>query len=95
MKCCYEGCQEGHFCYGYHPAEWIPSDEGGYWIGDEYEWGACPCCEGVNFENCPKCSHLTKDAPDVVESAASSELFQAESESTSQEVILPATTQVI
>ncbi len=40
-------------------------------------------------------SGLTKHAPDVVESAASSELVQAESESTSEEGTTPATTQVM
>lgn len=40
-------------------------------------------------------SILTKDAPDAVESAASSELIQASALSTSQAVVLPATTQVI
>jgi hypothetical protein len=44
MKCHYEGCQKGNFCYGYHPET------------DEYEWGACPCCGGYSWENCPKCS---------------------------------------
>lgn len=40
-------------------------------------------------------AQLTKHAPDVVESAASSELVQAESESTSEADTTPATTQVM
>jgi hypothetical protein len=42
-NCKYEGCQEGHFCFGYHEEY------------DEYEWGACPCCDGRNWKNCPNC----------------------------------------
>ena len=59
MKCKYKGCDKGHFCYGYSPEEWIPSDDvdgGGYYIGEDYDWGACPCCDGVNYEDCPNCS---------------------------------------
>lgn len=61
-KCVHSGCQDGKFCYGYHPAQWIQtSDEDGYWIQEQYEWGACPCCEGVNWEDCPNCKEKAGD----------------------------------
>jgi hypothetical protein len=44
IKCQAEGCQEGHFCYGYHEET------------DEYDWGACSCCGGAGFEHCPTCT---------------------------------------
>jgi hypothetical protein len=40
-------------------------------------------------------AHLTKHAPDVVESEASSELVQSQAESTSEADTTPATTQVM
>ena len=65
MKCQFEGCQEGHYCYGYHPAEYVTLEmaidagdrslAGELYRSEEYEWGACPCCEG-NFEDCPRCN---------------------------------------
>jgi hypothetical protein len=65
MKCKYEGCQEGHYCYGYHPAEYVTRDmasdacdmslEGNVYRQEEYEWGGCPCCEG-HWEDCDRCS---------------------------------------
>jgi hypothetical protein len=71
MKCQYENCQDGHYPVGYHPAEYVsrdmaldaqdPSLEGSLYHEEEYEWGACPCCDGVNFENCPNCNRLADE----------------------------------
>jgi hypothetical protein len=66
MKCKYPGCEEGHYCYGYRPAEHVTKDmaidagdrnlEGSLYSQEEYDWGACPCCGGGDYENCPNCS---------------------------------------
>ena len=66
MKCTFEGCEEGNYCYGYHPAEHVTRDmaidacdrtlEGSLYRQEEYEWGACPCCQG-EWENCPNCGN--------------------------------------
>lgn len=65
MKCHFEGCEEGHYCYGFHPAEYVSRNmaidagdkglEGSLYRQEEYEWGQCPCCGGY-YKNCPKCS---------------------------------------
>ena len=49
MKCKYADCQEGHYCIGYHEET------------DEYEWSACPCCGGSDYENCPTCTKLEEE----------------------------------
>ena len=53
MKCKHEGCQEGNFCFGHN-------DE-----TDWYDWGACPCCDGSNWEDCPSCSTSPSVLPKV------------------------------
>lgn len=70
MKCKYLGCQEGHYCYGYHDAEYVTRDmaidagdrslEGSLYQHEEYDWGACPCCGGENWEDCPRCNSAEK-----------------------------------
>ena len=53
MECKFEGCEQGNYCFGFHQA----LDEYGNWNGDgEYEWGACPCCKGVDWKDCPRCN---------------------------------------
>ena len=64
IKCRHEGCEEGHYCYGYHPAEYVTMDmaidagdrsmAGELYRQEEYEWGACPCCEG-DYLDCKHC----------------------------------------
>jgi len=62
VSCKHDGCQEGHFCYGFTPAQYVQTDSGGYWIDEDYEWGACECCEGKNYAACPKCSDEARKA---------------------------------
>ena len=64
-RCKYEYCQEGHYLYDYHPAEYVSRDmatdagdknlEDSLYRAEEFEWGVCPCCEG-NYKNCLNCS---------------------------------------
>lgn len=57
MKCRYDGCEEGHYLYGYRPEEFIQVTENdGYWTQEEYDWGACPCCGGSDWADCPNCT---------------------------------------
>jgi hypothetical protein len=65
MKCKHEGCNEGHFIVGSHPEEYVTQDmatdacdmqlAGALYREEEPIWGACPCCDGANYENCPNC----------------------------------------
>jgi len=66
MKCRYVGCYDGHFIVGEYPETYVSHDmamdaenmdlEGMVYQESEPVWGACPCCNGVDYENCPNCS---------------------------------------
>lgn len=50
-ECIYPECDKGHYPLG----EQEHFDDDGTPLGSEFIWGACPCCGGCNWQDCPNC----------------------------------------
>ena len=62
MKCQYPDCNEGHYPLGQNSFQ-IEEEDGWRTVYGDVEWGACPCCGGPDWENCPKCYAVESPIP--------------------------------